>query len=76
MDNETKLSKEQINSIRQELSKRDENINLSEFMDRHLNEKQKAAFSSVINDPEKMKALMNSPFAQKLMERFNKPEKE
>lgn len=76
MDNETKLTKEQINSIKQELSEKKGDINPGEFMNRHLSEKQREAFNSVINDPEKMKSLLNSPLAQKLMERFNKPEKE
>lgn len=76
MDNETKLSKEQINSIRQELSEKKENINIGDFMNRHLNEKQKEAFSSLLSDPERMKAIMNSPFAQKLMEKFSNQEKE
>ncbi len=76
MDNEAKLSKEQINSIKQELSDKKENININDFMNRHLNEKQKEAFSSLLSDPERLKAIMNSPFAQKLMEKLSNQEKE
>ena len=76
MDNEAKLSKEQINSIKQELSDKKENININDFMNRHLNEKQKEAFSSLLSDPERLKAIMNSPFAQKLMEKLGNQEKE
>lgn len=76
MDNETKLSKEQLNSIKQELSDKKENININDFMNRHLNQKQKEAFSSLLSDPERLKAIMNSPFAQKLMEKLSNQEKE
>ena len=76
MDNETKLSKEQINSIRQELNGKKENIDINDFMERHLNDKQKQAFSSVISDPERLKAIINSPFAKKMLERFADREKE
>lgn len=76
MDNETKLSKEQINSIKEELASKKEDININDFMAKHLNEKQRQAVSNIVSDPEKMRALMNSPFAKKFMERFNNSEKE
>ncbi len=76
MDNETKLSKEQINSIKEELSEKKENIDINDFMNRHLNEKQQEAFSALLSDPERLRAIMNSPLAQKLMEKFTGRNKE
>lgn len=72
MDNETKLSEEQINSIKQELSKKKGDVDLNEFMAKHLNDKQKQAVMNIAADPEKLKAIMNSPIAKKLMEKFSK----
>lgn len=72
MDNETKLSEEQINSIKQELSEKKTDLDLNEFMAKHLNDKQKQAVMNIASDPEKLKAIMNSPIAKKLMEKFSK----
>lgn len=72
MDNETKLSGEQINSIKQELSEKNGDIDLNEFMSKHLNDKQKQAVMNIASDPEKLQAIMNSPIAKKLMEKFSK----
>lgn len=76
MDNETKLSAEQINSIKKELEEGNERINVTEFMQKHLNSSQIQALSSFMSDPEKMKNLMESPIAKRFMEKFRKEEKE
>lgn len=72
MDNETKLSSQQINSIKEELTAKKGDVDLNEFMAKHLNEKQQQAVMNIASDPEKLKAIMNSPIAKKLMEKFSK----
>lgn len=76
MDNDTKLSSEQLNSITQELIKDNgkEKVDLNEFMDKHLNEKQRQAVAQVIENPERLKALLSSPIAQRLMKQLEKKE--
>lgn len=74
MDNETKLSSQQINSIINEAKNADikNKEDADAFIKKHLDQGQAEKVKSVLGDPEKMKKLMESPFAKKLMESFLK----
>lgn len=73
MDNETKLSSEQINTIMEDAKKQNINgkLDADEFMKKHLSESQAQKVKSVLSDPEKMKELLASPFAKKFMKAMN-----
>lgn len=64
MDNETKLSSEKINSIIKEVS--EGKTDPEELMKKHLDEKSRERFRSILSDPQKMKSIMESPLAKKL----------
>ncbi len=74
MDNETKLSNEQINSIMKEAQRLsyDEKINSEAFFKEHLNESQAEKVRSILNDPQKLKDIMESPLAKRILEALNK----
>ena len=77
MDNETNLSKEQMNSILSELKKTKETdrVNVDEFAKKHLNEKQTAALKQAMKNPELIKSILSSPQAKKFLERLKGDEK-
>lgn len=64
MDNGTKLSKEQINSIMKEAS--EGRVSPEEIMGKHLDEGTADKLKSILNDPQKLKSIMESPMAKKL----------
>ena len=70
MDNETKLSSEQINSIKDALSGQKNPQDIERIMEKHLNEKQRQTVKSFLSDEKKLKALLNSPFARAFMEKY------
>ena len=74
MDNETKLSSEQISWLLSSLKKgkKDEQVNVDEFVNEHLTNEQAAAFRNVLKNPDMIKSILSSPQAKKLMEKFNK----
>lgn len=74
MDNETKLSQEQIKGIMKEVGglSADEKINTEVFIKEHLNESQAQKVKSILSDPQKLKELMQSPAAQKIMAMLRK----
>lgn len=72
MDNETKLSAEQINSIKDALSDKKDPKDIDHIMETHLNDKQRQAVKSFLSDEKKLKALLNSPFAKAFMEKYGK----
>ncbi|MBQ7118243.1 MAG: hypothetical protein IJN88_08540 [Clostridia bacterium] len=76
MDNETKLSHEQINSIKDALADEKNPDNVEQIMEKHLNEKQRQAVKSFLSDEKKLKALLNSPFAKAFMEKYGGKTKE
>lgn len=78
MDNGTNLSKEQINSIMNramELSSEGKPLD-STLLDEHLSPSQSEKFRSVLNDPEKLREVMNSPIAKRIMAMLQGKEKE
>lgn len=70
MDNETKLSSEQINSIKAALSDKKDPKEIEKIMEAHLNEKHRQTVKSFLSDEKKLKALLNSPFARAFMEKY------
>ena len=57
MDNETKLSSQQINSIKQELSDKKDPKEIENIMEKHLTEKQCQAVKSFLSDEKKLQSL-------------------
>lgn len=73
MDNDTKLSPDQIKSITDDFSaKEKEEVDLNEFMNKHLNDRQKQAVRQIVSNPEKLKAILSSPIAQKMINQLSK----
>lgn len=75
MDNDTKLSKEQIENIKTELKNGsvDKN-NITDFLKAYLDKDQNEKLKEVLADPQKIKNVLASPFAKSLMEKFRKEE--
>lgn len=76
MDNETKLSPDQINSIKDELSGKKKPEDIEEIMKKHLNEKQRQTVKAFLSDEKKLQALLNSPFARAFFEKMSGGNKE
>lgn len=70
MDKQTKLSEEQINSIKKEIENVDINgkTDTDEFIKKHLNEEQANKVRDILNNPEKLKSVLSSPMAQRFLE--------
>lgn len=76
MDNETKLSPDQINSIKDALSDKNNPKDIESIMEKHLNEKQRQTVKSILSDEKKLQAILNSPFAKAFMEKYSGKTKE
>ena len=74
MDHETKLSPQQIQSLLDALKNENsgETVDVNAFVGAHLTAEQAAAAKRLLQNPALVKALLNSPGAKKLMERFGK----
>ncbi|MGN1195043.1 MAG: hypothetical protein ACI4SB_06130 [Acutalibacteraceae bacterium] len=72
MDNETNLSKEQLDAIISDFnkSKESDKVNIDEFAKKHLNEKQTEALKKAMKNPELVKSILSSPQAKKLLEKL------
>lgn len=66
MENEIKLSKQQINSLLDSLLSRDKES--EEHIKKNLTAEQTAKLQDVMSDPEKIRAVLTSPEAKKLLE--------
>ncbi len=68
MDNGTKLSSEQINSMINEAKsgKKDE------LLKKYLSDDEANRVRDILSDSDKLKSFLSSPFAQKLMKKLNK----
>lgn len=73
MDNETKLSNEQISELFSFLKsdKKDERESVDSFVKEHLSNEQAAALQNALKNPAMIKMLLSSPQAKKLIEKFN-----
>lgn len=76
MDNETKLSPDQINSIKDALSDKSNPKDIESIMEKHLNEKQRQTVKSILSDEKKLQSILNSPFAKAFMEKYGGKTKE
>lgn len=74
MDNETKLSQEQIKEIMKEAGdiSSGKKINAEDFIRKHLNEEQAQKVRSILSDPQKLAGLMQSPAARKIADMLRK----
>lgn len=77
MDNGTKLSKEQIETIKKELQSGNSSSNApEEFMQKYLNKEQSDSVKKVLADPDKLKEILSSPFAKAFMKQYNNQKEE
>lgn len=74
MDNETKLSPQQLQSLLAALrsEKSGESVDINAFVNAHLTAEQAAAVQRLLQNPTLVKALLHSPQAKKMMEQFGK----
>lgn len=74
MENETKLSPQQLQSLLTLLQskKSEEGVDVNAFVNAHLTAEQAAAVQRLLQNPTLVKALLNSPQAKKLAEKFGK----
>ncbi len=78
MDNGTNLSQQQINNIlskAKELSDEGKEPDISALSDR-LSPAQSEKIRGILNNPEKLREIMNSPMAKKIMGMLNSENKE
>lgn len=78
MDNGTNLSKEQINSIldkAKELSSEGK-VPDSSFLSEQLSPSQSEKLKTILSDPEKLREVMNSPMAKRIMAMLQNKDKE
>mgnify|MGYP003289586369 CR=1 FL=1 len=68
MDNGTKLSPEQIKSLMDDA----ETGNKEEVLKKYLSDSDAQKVRSILSDPDRLKAVLSSPFAKKLMEKLKK----
>ena len=78
MDNGTKLSQEQINNIvtkAKELSSQGK-VPDGDFLKEQLGSAQSEQLRSLLNDPERLREIMNSPMAKRLLSMLGNRAKE
>lgn len=77
MDNDTKLSKEQIKNLVSEFknSEKDGKVSTDAFLKKHLNENQRENIISALKNPEMLKEILSSQKAKDIMKAL-KGEKE
>ena len=66
MDNDTKLSKEQIKNLVSDFNS-GENVSADEFLKKHLNEKQRESIISALKNPEMLRQILSSQKAKDIM---------
>ena len=75
MEKDTKLSKEQIENIKNELKGGSVNRdNLSAFLQKHLDSEGSEKIKSALSSPEKLKEILSSPFAKSFLEKYKDKE--
>lgn len=73
MDNETKLSSQQLNEMISSLKNTNstDKVDVNDFVNKHLNEKQADALQNVMKNPELIKSILSSPQAKRIIEKFS-----
>lgn len=75
MEKDTKLSKEQIENIKNELKGGSVNRdNLSDFLQKHLDSESSEKIKSALSNPEKLREILSSPFAKSFLEKYKDKE--
>lgn len=75
MDNDTKLSKEQIENMKNELEKAKNNgSDISAFLQKYLDREQGERLKKVLSDPQKIKEILSSPLAKSFMDKYSDKE--
>lgn len=74
MDNETKLTPEQINTMIEELKNgnANANVNIEEFAKNHLNEKQMKSLKLLLSNPQLIRSILASDKAKQFLKGFMK----
>lgn len=75
MDNDTKISKEQIESIKNELKGGSvSEDNLGDFLQRYLDREQSERVRKILSNPQKLREILSSPLAKTFMENYKDKE--
>lgn len=75
MDNSTKISKEQIETMKTELENtKNEGGDISDFLQKYLDREQGERVKKVLSDPHKIKEILSSPLAKNFMEKYGSKE--
>lgn len=75
MDNDTKISREQIESMKTELENaKNEGGDISAFLQKYLDREQGERVKKVLSDPQKIKEILSSPLAKTFMEKYGDKE--
>ncbi len=78
MDNETKLSPQQLQSLLAALKSEqsEEGVDINAFVGAHLTAEQATAVRRLLQNPALVRSLLHSSQAKKLMEQFGKSQSE
>ena len=73
MDNETKMTNEQINELFRKAKEKEKGgvLNVSSFIDENLSPEDSQKLKSAMKDPKLIKSILSSPQAQKFFEKFS-----
>ena len=73
MDNETKMTNEQINELFRKAKEKERGgvLNVSSFIDENLSPEDAQKLKSAMKDPKLIKSILSSPQAQKFFEKFS-----
>ena len=75
MDNSTKISKEQIETMKTELENtKNEGGDISAVLQKYLDREQGERIKKVLSDPQKIKEILSSPLAKNFMEKYGSKE--
>ncbi len=74
MDNETKITNEQINSIKNDFdsSETKDIQSVTDILSKHLTSEQTKSLESFLHDKDKMESLLSSPFAKAILKKYMK----
>ena len=72
MDNETKLTPEQIKKLLASLksNEKEKSVNVDDFISKNLNERQTEMLKSAMKNPKIISAMMSSPQVKQLLEKL------
>lgn len=74
MDNETKITNEQINSLIEDFSSdvQKDSVKVDELLNKHLTKQQSDSLKNFLQDEEKVRSLLSSPLAKAFMAKYMK----